>query len=86
MQRFWSYLGLNLGRHAGIVSIVGLVLTIGLGLGITKLSMSPRSLPAARAALAGHTLAECERLVAVALDTDDAAEARAAVLEESSGS
>ena len=39
-----------------------------------------------RAALAGHTLAECERLAAVALDTDDAAEARAAVLEESSGS
>ena len=56
------------------------------GLGITKLSMSPRSLPAVRAALAGHTLAECERLAAVALDTDDAAEARAAVLEESSGS
>jgi phosphoenolpyruvate-protein phosphotransferase (PTS system enzyme I) len=56
------------------------------GLGITKLSMSPRSLPAVRAALAGHTLAECEELAAAALDTGDAAEARTAVIAERSGS
>jgi phosphotransferase system enzyme I (PtsI) len=52
------------------------------GLGITKLSMSPRALPAVRASLAEHTLAGCERLVARALETGDAAEARAAVLAE----
>jgi len=55
------------------------------GLGITKLSMSPRSLPAVRASLAEHTLAECERLAARALETGDAAEARAAVLAETTG-
>lgn len=54
------------------------------GLGVAKLSMSPRSLPAVRAALAVHTLAECEELAAVALDSGDAAEARAAVIEERS--
>lgn len=55
------------------------------GLGITKLSMSPRALPAVRASLGEHTLAECERLAARALDTGDAAEARAAVLAETTG-
>ncbi|MGH3373499.1 MAG: putative PEP-binding protein, partial [Actinoallomurus sp.] len=55
------------------------------GLGITKLSMSPRSLPAVRASLAEHTLAECERLAARALETGDAAEARAAVLAKTTG-
>jgi phosphotransferase system enzyme I (PtsI) len=55
------------------------------GLGITKLSMSPRGLPAVRASLAGHSLAECERLAALALEAGDAAEARAAVLAETNG-
>ncbi|HEY0538411.1 MAG TPA: phosphoenolpyruvate--protein phosphotransferase [Actinoallomurus sp.] len=54
------------------------------GLGITKLSMSPRGLPAVRASLAGHTLADCERLAGRALQTGDAAGARAAVLAETS--
>jgi phosphoenolpyruvate-protein phosphotransferase (PTS system enzyme I) len=54
------------------------------GLGVTKLSMSPRALPAVRASLAGHTLADCERLAARVLATDDAAEARAAALAETS--
>ena len=40
MQRFWSYLGLELGRRAGLVSIVGLAVTIGLGLGITRLEFA----------------------------------------------
>jgi phosphotransferase system enzyme I (PtsI) len=52
------------------------------GLGITKLSMSPRALPAVRASLAAHTLADCERLAARALETDDAAGAREAVLSQ----
>jgi phosphoenolpyruvate-protein phosphotransferase (PTS system enzyme I) len=54
------------------------------GLGVTELSMSPRALPAVRAALAGHTLADCERLAGLALRCGDAAAARAAVLAETS--
>ena len=53
------------------------------GLGITSLSMGPRSLPAVARALAARTLADCERLAALALDTGDASEARAAVVEAS---
>ena len=33
----WSWLGLNLGRRAGTVGLVGLILTIALGFGITTL-------------------------------------------------
>ena len=35
MHKYWSWLGLNLGKHAGIVSIVGLMITVVLGFGIT---------------------------------------------------
>lgn len=37
MSRVWAWLGLNLGKHAGIVSVVGLLVTLTLGLGITRL-------------------------------------------------
>ena len=40
MQKFWSWLAVNLGKHAGIVSIVGLVITVVLGLGITQLEFA----------------------------------------------
>jgi hydrophobe/amphiphile efflux-3 (HAE3) family protein len=40
MHKYWAWLGLNLGKHAGIVSIVGLVITITLGFGITKLEFT----------------------------------------------
>ncbi len=40
MQKYWAWLGLNLGKHAGIVSIVGLLITITLGFGITKLEFA----------------------------------------------
>ena len=46
------------------------------GLGVTSLSMSPRSLPGVRAALAGHTMADCQALAEAVLDLDDPAEAR----------
>src|SRR3954452_3184466 len=36
----WAWLGLNLGKHAGIVAIVGIVLTIFFGYGITKLDFA----------------------------------------------
>src|SRR4051794_27698288 len=40
MRSFWRWLGLNLGKHAGIVSIVGLVITVVLGAGISKLEFA----------------------------------------------
>jgi len=36
----WSWLGLNLGTHAGIVASVGLVVTLVLGFGITQLEFA----------------------------------------------
>jgi hydrophobe/amphiphile efflux-3 (HAE3) family protein len=40
VQRFWSYVAVQLGKRAGVVSVVGLLITIGLGLGITKLEFA----------------------------------------------
>lgn len=36
----WSWLGLNLGRKAGVVSLIGLILTVALGFGITTLKFT----------------------------------------------
>jgi phosphotransferase system enzyme I (PtsI) len=49
------------------------------GLGITSLSMSARSIPAVREALAAHKLADCQRLAKAALDAESAAEAQSVV-------
>jgi hydrophobe/amphiphile efflux-3 (HAE3) family protein len=40
MHKFWSWLAVYLGKHAGIVGVVGLVITLVLGLGITKLEFA----------------------------------------------
>ena len=40
MQRFWSYLAVQLGKHAIWVTVIGLLVTIGLGLGITQLEFA----------------------------------------------
>jgi hypothetical protein len=40
MKRFWSNLAVQLGKRAGAVSVIGLVLTLVLGLGITQLKFS----------------------------------------------
>ena len=40
MQKYWAWLGLNLGKRAGVVSIVGLVITVVLGAGITRLEFA----------------------------------------------
>lgn len=40
MQRFWSWMAVNLGRHAGIVGAVGLVFTIVIGTGISRLEFA----------------------------------------------
>jgi phosphotransferase system enzyme I (PtsI) len=46
------------------------------GLGVTSLSMSPRALPAVRAALAEVSEADCRRLAGLAVAAPDAVEAR----------
>jgi hydrophobe/amphiphile efflux-3 (HAE3) family protein len=40
MQRFWSRLAVELGKRAGVVSLVGLIITLTLGYGITKLEFA----------------------------------------------
>src|SRR5262245_13971870 len=40
MQRFWSVLAVNLGKRAGLVSVIGLLVTLVLGFGITKLDFA----------------------------------------------
>ena len=40
MQRFWSRLAVDLGKHAGIVALVGLLVTLVAGYGITRLEFA----------------------------------------------
>src|SRR3954468_21358062 len=40
MQRFWSYIAVQLGKHAIWVTVIGLLVTVGLGLGITQLKFA----------------------------------------------
>src|SRR5262245_52953357 len=40
MDRFWSWLGLNLGKHWITVLLIGGLLTVGLGYGATRLKFS----------------------------------------------
>src|SRR5689334_9530788 len=40
MQRFWSRLAVELGKRAGLVALLGLIITLVLGYGITKLSFA----------------------------------------------
>ncbi|MEW2385452.1 phosphoenolpyruvate--protein phosphotransferase [Micromonospora sp. NPDC047707] len=74
--------GRTAGKPVGVCGeaaadpLLAVVLT---GLGVSSLSMSPRALAPVRAALAAHSLADCERLAALALAADDAEQARAAV-------
>jgi hydrophobe/amphiphile efflux-3 (HAE3) family protein len=40
MQRFWSWLAVELGKRAGIVALIGLIVTLVLGFGITRLEFA----------------------------------------------
>jgi len=40
VQRFWSWLAVQLGKRAGMVSVIGLLITIALGFGITRLDFA----------------------------------------------
>ncbi|WP_234914745.1 phosphoenolpyruvate--protein phosphotransferase [Corynebacterium belfantii] len=57
-----------------------LLAVVLVGLGVATLSMAPRKIPAVRAALALHSLEDCQRIARAARDADTADEARAAAL------
>ena len=40
MQRFWSWLAVELGKRAGLVAVVGLIITLIAGYGTTKLTFA----------------------------------------------
>jgi hydrophobe/amphiphile efflux-3 (HAE3) family protein len=40
VHKFWSNLAVQLGKRAGLVSVIGLLVTIGLGFGITNLKFA----------------------------------------------
>ena len=40
VRRFWSWLAVELGRRAGLVALVGLIVTLVLGFGITRLEFA----------------------------------------------
>ena len=40
MERFWRLIAVELGKHAGLVSVIGLLVTLILGFGITRLQFS----------------------------------------------
>ncbi len=40
MQRFWSWLAVELGKRAGLVAVIGLLLTLIAGYGTTKLQFA----------------------------------------------
>jgi phosphotransferase system enzyme I (PtsI) len=58
----------------------GLALVLA-GVGVTSLSMSTRSIPAVRAALADHTMDECRRIADLALSAPDPATVRGALAQ-----
>ena len=40
MERFWRFIAVELGKRAGLVSVIGLLVTLILGFGITRLEFS----------------------------------------------
>jgi phosphotransferase system enzyme I (PtsI) len=73
--------GRDLNKPVGICGEAAgdpLLACVFAGMGITSLSMSAPSVPAVRAALTTHTLAECQRLADLALTATDAHTARKA--------
>ena len=40
MDRFWRFIAVELGKHAGLVSVIGLLVTLILGFGITRLDFA----------------------------------------------
>jgi phosphotransferase system enzyme I (PtsI) len=82
LVRLTAEAGKALGKPVGVCGEAAsdpLLALVFVGLGVTSLSMAPVSIPAVRAAVAAHTLAECRGLATVALDAEDGRAARNAV-------
>ena len=82
LVRLTAEAGKALGKPVGVCGEAAsdpLLALVFIGLGVTSLSMAPVSIPAVRAAVAAHTLAECRGLATVALDAEDGRAARAGV-------
>ncbi|GAA0988555.1 phosphoenolpyruvate--protein phosphotransferase [Acrocarpospora macrocephala] len=76
--------GRAVGKPVGVCGEAAadpLLATVLVGLGVTSLSMSARSVPAVRDALARHSLAQCRHNAELALAARDPDEARRAVRE-----
>jgi len=75
--------GVTTGKPVGVCGesagdpLMALVLT---GMGVTSLSMAPKSVPAVRYALKSHTFAECQAIAQAALSAKTATDAKAAAL------
>jgi phosphoenolpyruvate-protein phosphotransferase (PTS system enzyme I) len=82
LVRMTAEAGKALGKPVGVCGEAAsdpLLALVFVGLGITSLSMAPVSIPAVRASIASHTLAECRGLAAHALEAEDGRAARNAV-------
>ncbi|HEY8479516.1 MAG TPA: phosphoenolpyruvate--protein phosphotransferase [Spirillospora sp.] len=80
--------GRSVGKSVGVCGEAAadpLLAPVLAGLGVTRLSMSHRALPAVRAALARRTLAECEDLAGRVLAADGPGEARELALTLQNG-
>lgn len=85
LVRITAAAGRTAGRPVGVCGEAAsdpYLAAVLVGLGVTSLSMAPGAVPAVRTTVAGLTLADCERLAAVALDAPDARVARAGVQAE----
>jgi phosphoenolpyruvate-protein phosphotransferase (PTS system enzyme I) len=74
--------GVEAGKAVGVCGEAAsdpLLALVLVGLGVTSLSMSARSIPAGHAALGAHSLADCQKFAAIALDAADHRAGRAAV-------
>lgn len=77
--------GSETGRSVGVCGEAAsdpLLALVLVGLGVTSLSMAPACLADVRAALAAHTLEQCQELGRIALRASSAVSARAAVAAE----
>jgi phosphotransferase system enzyme I (PtsI) len=82
LVRLTAEAGKALGKPVGVCGEAAsdpLLALVFVGLGVTSLSMAPVSVPAVRAALAAHTLAECRGLATLALEAEDGRTARTTV-------
>ena len=82
LVRSTAQAGEELGRPVGVCGEAAsdpLLALVLVGLGVTSLSMAPGAVPAVRASLAEHSLADCRSLAGSAMEAEDGTSARAAV-------